>query len=212
MLFPRLQPCLLHSQTKRVLLGKSIRSTLPGPLKVFSVCVIFLPLSNECAVSPGRIQAFTDRKDRRNACTYKICLVKFPASTSSFVLELSQSGSVRVQGPDTGSCGKSRDFWLSTPSPNTIGNPSPELCFSCPCLPFPDSWWDLTVCPALKELCMKNLQTDCVNWPCNCRNGLIGQFSEEKIVRRNVYSMRSGSCMCCSCHTVKFCVFFSLPE
>lgn len=65
--------------------------------------VIFLPLSNEFTVSPGKIQAFTDRKDRRNACTYKICLVKFPASTSSFMLELSQSGSVRVQGPDTGS-------------------------------------------------------------------------------------------------------------
>ncbi|TRZ14381.1 hypothetical protein HGM15179_012722 [Zosterops borbonicus] len=45
--------------------------------------------SDECAVSPGRTQAFTERKDRRNACTYKICLVKFPASVSSFMLELS---------------------------------------------------------------------------------------------------------------------------
>lgn len=81
--------CLLNSKTKTDLLGKSLRSALPSPLKMFSVCATFFPLSSECAVSPGRTQAFTERKDRRNACTYKICLVKFPASVSSFMLELS---------------------------------------------------------------------------------------------------------------------------
>lgn len=159
MSFPQVQPFLLHSNTKRAILGKSLRITLPGPLKIFSACATSLSPSRGCAVSPGRTQAFTDRKDKRNACTHEICLVKFPARNSA------QSGSFRVQGPYTGSCGKSRVLWPSTPSPKPTWNPYPELFLISLCLSCPDNYSDLTAWPALKELRMKNSPTDPVTVP-----------------------------------------------
>lgn len=199
-------------QDKDSTLGKSLRSALPGPLKMFSVCSTFLPFSSECAVPPGRTQAFTDRKDRRNSSSYKICLVKFHASASSFMLELSLVWQCQGTRPWHWFLWKIRNFLAVNPFPKChLESLSWAMLYlSLSILP----WYLLRPESLVRsEGAAYEKPTDSVNCSCSCRSSLIGQFSVGKIVRRNAYSVRNiGSWMGCSCHIMEFCVSFSPLE